>query len=53
MAKKKRSAAESKASNGRIIGTIMGPPEWVDKKAVTLFEHLIHRYEATSTIEGR
>jgi hypothetical protein len=39
MAKKKRSAAESKASSGRIIGTIMGPREWVDKKAVALFEY--------------
>jgi len=35
--------------SGRIIGTIMGPREWDAKKAVALFEHLINKYEATST----
>jgi thiol-disulfide isomerase/thioredoxin len=35
--------------SGRIIGTIMGPREWGAKKAVALFEHLINKYEATST----
>jgi thiol-disulfide isomerase/thioredoxin len=35
--------------SGRIIGTIMGPREWGAKKALALFEHLINKYEATST----
>ena len=35
--------------SGRIIGTIMGPREWDDRKAVSLFEHLINKYESTST----
>jgi peroxiredoxin len=35
--------------SGRTIGTIMGPREWDSKKAVALFEHLVNKYEATST----
>ena len=49
--------------SGRTIGTIMGPREWDSKKAVALFEHLIHKYEtvyhsknpliaATAAIQG-
>ena len=34
--------------NGRTIGIVMGPREWDSKKAVALFEHLIHKNEATS-----
>jgi thiol-disulfide isomerase/thioredoxin len=36
-------------NSGRIIGTVIGPREWDDRKAVALFEHLINKYEATST----
>ena len=36
-------------NSGRIIGTVMGSREWDDRKAVALFEHLINKYEATST----
>ena len=35
--------------SGRTIGTILGPREWDSNKAVALFEHLIDKYEATST----
>jgi thiol-disulfide isomerase/thioredoxin len=36
-------------NSGRIIGTVMGSREWDDRKAGALFEHLINKYEATST----
>lgn len=35
--------------SGLPIGAVMGPREWDSKKAVALFEHLINKYEATST----
>ena len=35
--------------SGLPIGAVMGPREWDSKKSVALFEHLIDKYEATST----
>ena len=35
--------------NGSPIGVVMGPREWDSNKAVALFEHLINKYEATTT----
>lgn len=34
---------------GRIAGRILGPREWDGRESIAMFEHLINKYEATST----
>jgi peroxiredoxin len=35
---------------GRIIGRVMGPREWDSRESIAMFEHLVDRYVAISTM---